>query len=123
MPATTETKRNLLENFADQAEAKGASLLSVMLDARREVIAQLMAGKILVEARGEGVLARYEVPVGKGALRLQDVGDALSDLISLYHQASASLVSPTDAEILSRMLVQLIPVRSCGWDFSTSICR
>jgi len=123
VPVTTETKCNLIENFAEQAEASGVSLLSILKDARREVVAQLMAGKILIEARGEGVMARYEVPVGRGPLRLQDVGDAISELISLYRVVSGSLVSPTDAEILSGMLGQLTIVRSCGWDFSTSLCR
>lgn len=123
MPVTTETKRNLLESLADQAAANGSSLLSVLKAKRDEIVAQLTAGKILIEARGEGVMARYEVPVGKGALRLQDVGDAISELVSLYHQVSASLTAPTDAEILSRMQALLVPVRSCGWDFSTSLCR
>jgi hypothetical protein len=124
VPASIDVTRLVLRKLAADATLNGKPLADVLQSVAFGTVTQAISGKILVEARADGLTSRYELPVGQGALQPQEVSAMLSRLLDLYDAAVAALpTNPTDAAILSQMLGQIYPVRSYFTAFNTAIPR
>lgn len=94
-----------------------------------------LSGKVLIEAQADGVVSRYSLPAGAGALQPQEVAAMLSRLLDLYDLALLPTtgtppgggltagIGANDAAIRAWMLGQLQIVRRHGADFSTAGIR
>jgi hypothetical protein len=111
--------------------AAPATLSSVLNAAAFGTVSSALSGKIVIESQASGVVTRYQLPVGAGALQPQEVSAMLSRLLDLYDQAIAPSpggglpagVGANDAAILAWMLGQLQVVRSYTVDFSQPFIR
>jgi hypothetical protein len=124
VPTSTETKRLILRKLAADASASGASLSDTLNAAAFGTVTFTLSGKVLVEARGEGTVARYELLSAVQGIRPQDVQDTLSQLLDLYDAAvSASATGASDTVLLAYMLGQIVPIRAHVPDFSNTGIR
>jgi hypothetical protein len=133
-----EITRLVLQSYAAQAVAANQTLGSALLAAGIALVPGIMAGKVLMEAESSGTVAKYEFPIGKGALQPTEVAAMMSRLLDLYQVAIAPAtvqfpggygaalpagVGANDAAILAWMLGQLTVIRSFSTDHSNSGIR
>jgi hypothetical protein len=103
-------------------------LLSALTASAMGSVTKVATGKVLVEAQAAGVVTKYELETGAGAVTPTDVAEIGAWLLNLYDRA----VAPTtqlfpagygqgligDANAYAWMLAQLQPVRSFSPDFT-----
>ncbi len=132
-----------MRKLADDAvNADPAISLSAALRAAAFGVAKTtLSGKVVIEAQASGIITRFQLPVGVGALQPQEVAALLSRLLDLYDRAVAPadqwfstgygagllfdppLTAPTDVQILAWMLEQLQVIRSYATDFTNPFLR
>lgn len=120
---TTEFKRNLLRGLQWDADEQGVRLEAALKSACRGRYSETNTGQILVGASGNGSSVTFALPQASSSFSPAAITVAVTDLYDLYVSAVAELAaedndSPTDTQVLARMLVLLKPVRSIGSDYS-----
>lgn len=121
--ADTDFKRNLLRGiFWDGEEATPALDLQAALKAAcRARYADTSEGLALVGTSGNGASITFALPNSNYSQAV--ISSAVSQLYDLFDEATAELVAdgtatPTDEQVLARMLVLLKPVRELYSDRS-----
>jgi hypothetical protein len=110
---TTEFKRNLLRGLAWDAQDRALTLEAVLKEACRARLEETKTGKVLTMAAGNGSQAQFSLPQAASRMSPAEVDSACEQLYTLYESTLVELAtdgvdSPTDAQILARMLSLLV---------------
>lgn len=118
MAVSTDYKRLFIRGLAWDAADASATLYNTLKAASRAQLTKTASGKVLVSHTGNGTTSTYALP-SSGDVSPSDVAELCEEMLRRYEEAAADLGgTPTDSAILTEILSQLAPVRSCGYDFS-----
>lgn len=117
---TTAYKKLTLRGLQWDAEAGSLTLAAVLKSAAQARLSETSSGLVLTGTAGNGHTVSFALPATNGlSLSSESVAEMISDLLDRYDAAIAVLGgTPTDAQIFSEMLAQLVPIRSVTDDFS-----
>lgn len=125
MPVTTELRKLFLRGFKWDSEEQGLSLYDVLKAAARAQSKETQSGKILTGTAANGGSFTFTLPAQANGLSPYAVTETLSNLLDVYDAAVAYLIStgiptPTDAQIFTEMMANLIPIKETFFDPSTT---
>lgn len=120
--ATSAIIRLVLRKLAADAATASTLLLTTLKAAAFGTVTQTLSGKIVVEAQADGVITKYQLPIGDAALQPQEVAAMLSGLLDLYDRIIATGltagVGANDTAIVSAMLAEIYPIREVKNNYS-----
>lgn len=124
MALTTQTKRGLLRKLASEATDEGLTLLQKLTTGNATAQDNAVNGDVAsTSANGHSVTFSIDKTAGHGASELADLYAQLLDIYEdcLVLLTADGITSPSDAQILSRMLEHdsMNSTRSFRTDFST----
>jgi hypothetical protein len=117
-------KQAKLRQLYRVAAASAATLLDTLNSALDTATARIEGGRAMTGEAGNGFSATFQIL--KDFTPEQSV-EVVAELLNVYDEATAELVSdgtasPTDAQILARMLILLRPLTEVGSDYSLMRC-
>lgn len=129
MRPSTGWKRLWLREQARQAEASTVEgwTLRLQLESHLEgAVAAVGVGQAIASTSANGHSTTFSAP-GSGTMGAEAYGAMVDEMLSRYDQAAATLAadgvdSPTDAQLLARMLAALQPIRSITTSYRTLRC-
>jgi hypothetical protein len=120
---TTDFKRLFLRGLKWDSEDQGLTLAEALKASARAQLVEVNGGKILTQTAANGGTFTFTLPANGQGLSPSAVAETIERLLREYDAATAAVIaagtpSPTDEQIFTEMMAQLVTVRETYADVS-----